>query len=73
MSLRVIWQYMDWSVTKKYYMDQASVHIIFFGDRPVHILPYDPKCHVLFAMDRLLFQLGENNLSLGRIIHSSVF
>ena len=70
MSLRVRWQYMDRSVTKKYYMDLASVHIIFFGDGPVHILPYDPQCHELFAMDRLLFQLGENNLSLGRIIHS---
>ena len=40
MSLRVIWQYMD----------KASVHIIFFGDGPVHILPYDPQCHALFAI-----------------------
>jgi hypothetical protein len=27
---------------------EASVHIIFFGDGPVHILPYDPQCHELF-------------------------
>ena len=32
---------------------EASVHILFFfGDGPVHIhvLPYDPQCHELFAM-----------------------
>ena len=29
---------------------EASVHIIFFGDGPVHILPYDPQCHELFAI-----------------------
>ena len=28
---------------------EASVHIIFF-DGPVHILPYDPQCHELFAI-----------------------
>jgi hypothetical protein len=22
----------------------------FFGDGPVHILPYDPQCHELFAI-----------------------
>ena len=51
MSLRVIWQYMDRSVTKKnIWTSEASVHIIFFGDGPVHILPYDPQCHELFAI-----------------------
>ena len=66
MSLRVIWQYMDRSVTKKIwqYMDRSvSKKILygsqklrsiyyFFGDGPVHIhvLPYDPQCHELFAM-----------------------
>ena len=31
---------------------EALVHInnIFFGDGPVHILPYDPQCHELFAI-----------------------
>ena len=29
---------------------EVSVHIIFFGDGPVHILPYDPQCHELFAI-----------------------
>jgi hypothetical protein len=29
---------------------EASVHIIYFGDGPVHILPYDPQCHELFAI-----------------------
>ena len=29
---------------------EASVHIIFFGWRTVHILPYDPQCHELFAI-----------------------
>ena len=45
MALRVIWQYMDRSVTKKYiiWTEVSEVHIIFFGDGPVHILPYDPK------------------------------
>jgi hypothetical protein len=23
----------------------------FWGDEPVHILPYDPQCHELFAID----------------------
>ena len=65
MSLRVIWQYMDRSVTKKilygsiwtgpspkkYYMDLRSFGPYnIFGDGPVHILPYDPQCHELFAI-----------------------
>jgi hypothetical protein len=29
---------------------EASVHKYFFGDGPVHILPYDPQCHELFAI-----------------------
>jgi hypothetical protein len=29
---------------------EASVHIIFFWWRTVHILPYDPQCHELFAI-----------------------
>jgi len=32
------------------YYHEASVHIIFFGDESVHILPYDPQCHELFAI-----------------------
>ena len=40
MSLRVIWQYMDRSVTKK----------ILYGPQKLHILPYDPQCHELFAI-----------------------
>ena len=52
MSLRVIWQYMDRHVNQKYYMDLKSFgqYNIFFGDEPVHILPYDPQCHELFAI-----------------------
>ena len=40
MSLRVIWQYMGRSVTKK----------ILYGPQRVRILPYDPQCHELFAI-----------------------
>jgi hypothetical protein len=29
---------------------EASVHIIYFCDGPVHILPYDHQCHELFAI-----------------------
>ena len=51
MSLRVIWQYMDRSVTKKIlYGPQKLRSIYLFGDGPVHILPYDPQCHELFAI-----------------------
>ena len=52
MSLRVIWQYMDRSVTKKILYGPQKVRSIyyFFGDGPVHILPYDPQCHELFAI-----------------------
>ena len=38
MSLRVIWQYMDRSVTKQF----------LYGP---HILPYDSQCHELFAFN----------------------
>ena len=62
MSLRVIWQYMDRSVTKnilygsrhqqKYYMDLRSFgpNKKNFCDEPVHMLPYDPQCHELFVI-----------------------
>ena len=45
MSLRVIWQYMDQSVTKKILYGPQKLQSIkyFFGDGPVHILPFDPK------------------------------
>ena len=33
------------------FSSEALIHInIFFGDGPVHILPYDPQCHELFAI-----------------------
>ena len=37
---------------KKYYMDLRSFgpSTIFFCDGPVHLLPYDPQCHELFAI-----------------------
>jgi hypothetical protein len=37
---------------KKYYMARSfwGPYNIFFGDGPVHILPYDPKWHELFAI-----------------------
>jgi hypothetical protein len=52
MTLRVIWQYMDRSVTKKILYGPKLLRSIwyFFGDGPVHILPYDPKWHELFAI-----------------------
>ena len=52
MALRVIWQYMDWSVTKKILYGPKLLRSIyyFFGDGPVHILQYDPKRHELFAI-----------------------
>ena len=52
MSLRVIWLYMDRSVTKKISYGPQKLRSIyyFFGDGPVHILPYDPQCHELFAI-----------------------
>ena len=36
----------------KYHMDrsEAEVHILFVGDRPLHKLPFGPKCHALFAI-----------------------
>ena len=44
MALRVIWQYMDWPVTKNIlYGPKLGPYNIFFADGPVHILPYDPK------------------------------
>ena len=47
MALRVIWQYryVDRSVTKKILYRPKLLRSIyyFFGDGPVHILPYDPK------------------------------
>ena len=27
-----------------------NIILYFFGDGPVHILPYDPQCHELFAI-----------------------
>ena len=35
-----------------YYMDrsEAEVHILFVGDRPVHKLPFGPKCNELFVI-----------------------
>ena len=41
MPLRVIWQYMDRSVTKK----------ILYGPQK---LPYDPQCHELFAIYEII-------------------
>ena len=36
---------------KKYYMDLRSFGPYnIFGDGPLHILPYDPQCHELFAI-----------------------
>ena len=45
MALRVIWQYMDRSVTKKKLYGPKLLRLIqyLFGDGPLHILPYDPK------------------------------
>ena len=52
MALRVILQYMDRSVTQKILYGPQKLWSIkyFFGDGPVHILPYDPQCHELFAI-----------------------
>ena len=59
-----IWQYMDRSVTKKilYGPQKRRSIYYFFGDGPVHILPYDPQCHELFAIyDDFLY--SETNLT----------
>ena len=52
MILRVIWQYIDRLIAPKSYMDRsaAEVHITFWGNQPVHILPFDPKYHELFVI-----------------------
>ena len=52
MALRVIWQYMDRSVPPKLLYGPQKLRSIYylFGDGPVHILPYDPQCHELFAI-----------------------
>ena len=52
MELRVIWQYMDRSVTKQILYGPKLLRSIsyFLGDEPVHILPYDQKRHELFAI-----------------------
>ena len=66
MALRVIWQYMDRSVTK-----QIIYGPKFFGDGPVHILPYDPKWHELFA---ILYFLSKIIMQVpGRSIYSKYF
>ena len=59
MSLRVIWQYMDQSVTKTILYKPQKLRSIyyFFGDGPVHILPYDPQCHELFAINVLFSEI----------------
>ena len=60
MSLRVIWQYMDLSVTTKILYGPQKLRY-FFGDGPVHILPYDPQCS---AMNYLLYRV---HLAMNRI------
>jgi hypothetical protein len=40
MSLRVIWQYMV----------RHQKNIIWTSEASVHVLPYDPQCHELFAI-----------------------
>jgi hypothetical protein len=59
MALKVIWQYMDRSVTKKILYGPKLLRSIYyyFGDGPVHILPYDPKLHELFAILYLLSKI----------------
>ena len=63
MALRAIWQFMDRDVTTKYYRDRSEpeVRILFVGDRPVHKLPFGPKCHELFAiLYSILANLSDN-------------
>ena len=42
-----------------------EVHILFFGDGPGHILPYDPQCHELFAklyfLSKIIMQVTLRN------------
>ena len=59
MSLRVIWQYMDRSVTKTILYGPEKLRSIsyLFGDGQVYILPYDPQCHELFAIYIQNFEL----------------
>jgi hypothetical protein len=48
--------------------EASEVHIIFFGDVPVHILPYDPKWHELFAklyfLSKIIMQTSEASVNI---------
>jgi hypothetical protein len=48
---------------KKYYVDLRSFgpYNFFFCDGPVHILPYDPQCHELFAIYQRTFSFSVLN------------
>jgi hypothetical protein len=72
-SLRVIWQYMDRSVTKKILYGPQKLRSIyyFFGDGPVHILPYDPQCHELFELFAILYFLSKIMQVPGRTIYEN--
>ena len=60
MSLRVIWQYMDRSVTKKILYGPQKLRSIYYflGYGPVHILPYDPSFspyNIFWVTDRSIY------------------
>ena len=81
MILRVIWQYIDRLIAPKSYMDRsaAEVHITFWGNQPVHILPFDPKYHELFVIlcfSQVFFQginCGWSNLVVHVHVMLSIF
>ena len=57
---------------KKYCMDLRSFgpYNLFFGDGPVHILPYDPQCHELFAI-YILFKTEQKATGLTKYEHKT--
>ena len=46
---------------------------LIFGDGPVHILPYDPQCHELFAIYYSPISLKVNCRSLMKKVHRIFF
>ena len=71
MKLRVIWQFMDRTVTPKI-LYGPQLHFgpynILGGDRPVHKLPFGPKCYELFAILYTTDQNYFNQNTIGCIV-----
>ena len=60
MALRAIWQFMDRDVTHKICIwTEAKLRSIYYfvGDRPVHKMPFGPKCHELLLILYLIHEI----------------